>query len=191
MRRLARLVRRHRAATGVVVLTGVSLILFVLLWFQPQKLFIDDHINEALPSGLVGVGDVVAPPATVSPRPGPTRTGPAAALLSRGSFISRGHGTAGAASVYRLPDGGLLLRLDDLRTTNGPDLRVRLSPHGTGADNGDINDGALDLGGLKGNIGDQNYAIPAGTDLNAYRSVIIWCRRFTYVFGAAPVTADS
>jgi hypothetical protein len=101
--------------------------------------------------------------------------------------VSRGHGTSGSALVYRLPDGGLLLRLDNLSTTNGPDLRVRLSRFGTQSGNGDINDGSLDLGGLKGNIGDQNYAIPGDTDLSSYRSVIIWCRRFTYVFGAAPV----
>jgi hypothetical protein len=45
----------------------------------------------------------------------------------------------------------------------------------------------IDLGSLKGNIGDQNYLVPEGADLERYQSVVIWCRRFTSPFGAAPL----
>ena len=44
------------------------------------------------------------------------------------------------------------------------------------------------LGGLKGNIGDQNYPIPADVNLADYRSVSIWCDRFSVSFGAAELT---
>jgi len=47
--------------------------------------------------------------------------------------------------------------------------------------------GFVDLGALKGNIGDQNYDVPAGLVLNRYRAVSIWCRRFSVNFGAAPL----
>ncbi|MDH3497546.1 MAG: DM13 domain-containing protein, partial [Gemmatimonadota bacterium] len=48
--------------------------------------------------------------------------------------------------------------------------------------------GFVGLGGLKGNVGDQNYDIPAGTDLTRYRTVTIWCRRFSVNFGSAPLS---
>ena len=42
----------------------------------------------------------------------------------------------------------------------------------------------LDLGSIKGNHGEQNYAVPAGTDIGRYRSVVIWCKRFSVGFYA-------
>jgi hypothetical protein len=45
----------------------------------------------------------------------------------------------------------------------------------------------VDLGSLQGNEGDQNYAIPAGTDLDKFRTVSIYCERFNANFGAAPL----
>ena len=41
------------------------------------------------------------------------------------------------------------------------------------------------LGQLKGNIGDQNYTIPADVDLSKYPSVVIWCEQFSVLFSAA------
>jgi len=51
-----------------------------------------------------------------------------------------------------------------------------------------IADAGINLGRLKGNIGDQNYAIPAGTDLSTFKSVLIWCKRFNTGFGVASLT---
>ena len=52
-----------------------------------------------------------------------------------------------------------------------------------------FDDGAyLELGKLKGNRGNQVYPIPASADLGAYRSVTIWCIRFSVSFGAATLT---
>ena len=45
----------------------------------------------------------------------------------------------------------------------------------------------MELGKLKGNEGDQNYEIPAGTDLNKYHAVSIYCERFNANFGTAPL----
>ena len=105
-------------------------------------------------------------------------------IAAASEFISLDHGTSGTALVVALPDGGVTLRFEDLDTSNGPDLYVVLTPHA--ADSGNY-DGRLQLGRLKGNRGDQNYDIPPGTDLTAFRSVVIWCERFSSPFGAAPV----
>ena len=75
-------------------------------------------------------------------------------------------------------DGKPFLRLENLKATNGPDLYVYLS---TGKDVSDI----VNLGRLKGNIGNQNYKIPQGTDLTKYDTVLIWCKAFSVLFGSA------
>ena len=69
-------------------------------------------------------------------------------------------------------------------TSDGPDLHVVL---GTSAP-GDIDVGQhLELGVLRATSGNLNYAVPAGTDVSAFRNVAIWCQRFDAVFGSAPL----
>lgn len=101
-----------------------------------------------------------------------------------GNFIDAGdgfHKAEGIAKVVNLADGRTFLRLENLKTTNGPDLYVYLS---VGKDASDI----VNLGRLKGNIGNQNYEIPAGTDLSKYNTVLIWCKAFSTLFGSAKLS---
>lgn len=88
------------------------------------------------------------------------------------------HNAEGQAKVIKLGDGSNFLRLEDFRSTNGPDLYVYLS---TDKGNSDF----VNLGRLKGNIGDQNYKIPAGADLSKYDTALIWCQAFSVLFGSA------
>jgi hypothetical protein len=180
---------------------------FVLVVFQPQKLFIDDKVDEALP-GLVVAGEppvVEATPADVPAEPPagdpvvppapPLPTDPYEAALveaqrlgapvavTAGAFVSVDHPTSGDAFVVVQPDGSRVLRIENLDTDNGPDLRVVLSTAEVGS--GDY-DELVELGRLKGNIGSQNYEIPADLDLTTIRSVVIWCERFSSSFGEAP-----
>jgi hypothetical protein len=101
-----------------------------------------------------------------------------------GNFIDAGdgfHKAEGVAKVIDLTDGRTFLRLENLKTTNGPDLYVYLS---TGKDASEI----VDLGRLKGNIGNQNYEIPARTDLSKFNTVLIWCKAFSTLFGSAQLS---
>jgi hypothetical protein len=103
-----------------------------------------------------------------------------------GNFVDAGdgfHKAAGAAKVINLADGKTFLRFENLKTTNGPDLYVYLS---TGKDVSDI----VNLGRLKGNIGNQNYEIPTGTDLAKYNTVLIWCKAFSTLFGSAKLASQ-
>lgn len=102
-------------------------------------------------------------------------------------FLSHEHETSGSVSVLEPGDGTTTLRLTDLRTSDGPALRVWLSDQPVERDGGgNLDDGEhIDLGSLKGNEGNQNYAIPAGTDLGEFSTVTIWCERFSVSFGAA------
>ena len=102
-----------------------------------------------------------------------------------GNFVDAGdgfHKAEGITKVINLADGRTFLRLENLKTTNGPDLYVYLS---VGKDPSDI----VNLGRLKGNIGNQNYEIPAGTDLSKYDTVLIWCKAFSTLFGSAKLSS--
>ena len=98
-----------------------------------------------------------------------------------GNFVSAGdgfHNAEGVAKIIQLADGTDILRLENFKATNGPDLYVYLSTDKTNAD-------IVNLGRLKGNIGNQNYLIPAGTDITKYNTALIWCRAFSVIFGSA------
>ena len=119
----------------------------------------------------------------------PESAEPQIVVEAAGSFISRSHPTEGSASVLGDGSGQRFLRLEDFRTDNGPDLNVYLSAAPPDAPAGAFDDDFVDLGDLKGNVGAQNYEIPAGLDLDRYSTVAIWCVRFDVVFGAAGLTA--
>src|SRR6266480_2399148 len=109
-----------------------------------------------------------------------------------GRFHSNAHKTDGLATIYRLSDGRRVLRLTEFATSNGPDVRVYLVAAGDAQDEVAAKQvGVVDLGALKGNIGDQNYDVPTDLDLTKYRAVSIWCRRFSVNFGAAPLVEQS
>jgi len=149
-------------------------------------------VHEALPAP-VAAGAVNAP-ATVSPDAGvPSVSG--VTVLATGRFLSHEHNTSGTVRLLRLSDGRRILRLEDLDTSDGPALHVWLSDQpvlGGRSGWGVFDDGAhVDLGGLKGNRGDQNYPVPPEADLSRLTSVSVWCVRFHISFGAAslaPVT---
>jgi hypothetical protein len=43
----------------------------------------------------------------------------------------------------------------------------------------------VDLGRLRAFKGSQNYAIPAGTDLSKFGSVVVWCEQFSVLISPA------
>jgi hypothetical protein len=103
--------------------------------------------------------------------------------LLTGEFIGVNdgiHNAEGVAKVIPLDDGAssMILRLENFDATNGPDLYVYLATDNSASD-------FVNLGRLKGNIGNQNYDIPIGIDLSRYDSVLIWCQAFSVLFGSA------
>jgi hypothetical protein len=111
-------------------------------------------------------------------------------IVATGTFHGAAHSTSGRATVYSEEKGAETLRLTHFKTSNGPNLHVLLIAESDAQDNDDfIKNGVerVDLGPLKGNEGDQNYSIPAGTDLDKFKAVSIFCERFHVNFGAAPL----
>jgi electron transfer DM13 len=104
-----------------------------------------------------------------------------------GNFIGVGdgiHNAEGLAKILILSTGSPILRLEDFKSTNGPDVHLYLS------NNKQAND-FIDLGRLKANIGNQNYQIPLDTDFNKYKYVLIWCQPFSVLFGSAQLNSSS
>ncbi|QJY47150.1 DM13 domain-containing protein [Pseudonocardia broussonetiae] len=179
------LLRRPVVLTGL----GVAAVLLVvaLSVFQPWKLFVDRTVDEALPVA-VAAAPVAAAPVAAAPVAAPAvASGPVE--LARGELISHEHASSGAVVLLELPDGSRVLRLEDLETSDGPQLEVWLTdaPVVEGRAGWHVfDDGAhVELGELKGNIGSSNYPVPADADLDALTSVSIWCDRFDVSFAAA------
>jgi len=100
----------------------------------------------------------------------------------------RFHKGSGKATIYRLADGSQLLRLEDFKVTNGPDLRVILTRTQDPEQAGEVTGpGHLELSKLKGNMGNQNYPIPDDADVSSFNSVVIFCKPFKVIFSVAPL----
>jgi hypothetical protein len=179
------------AVAGLVVVAGAGLAVF-----EPWKLWSDTTVEEAAPSGLDATPGLA--PSAAASSAGGTAAAPRSAppvgpvTVAGGQLVSHEHRTTGSVRLIRLAGGSYVLRLENLDTSDGPDVHVWLSDAPVVADRSGwhlFDDGAyLDLGTLKGNKGSQNYAVPAGTDLGRYRSVSVWCDRFNVSFGAAALS---
>ena len=181
------------------ILVGVAIVAGGLLWylFRPDALIISKTVHESFPdSGRAMASMAESPGMAHSSMANGSGTMHASGMahesepakLAAGRFHSNAHETKGVATIYRLDDGRRALRLTEFSTSNGPDVRVYLVAAGdVQKEAAAKRAGFVDLGPLKGNIGDQNYDVPAGLDLSKYRAVSIWCRRFSVNFGAAPL----
>ncbi len=120
----------------------------------------------------------------------PTMTDPQ--VFAKGTFIQIDaiHGASGTATIYQLPDKSLVLRFEDFKATNGPDLHVILTKNAAPLTREEVGEDYVELGQLKGNVGNQNYAVPAEVDLTIYKAVVIYCEPFHVVFSSAGSTLE-
>jgi len=156
------------SARKSIIMVAVILVA-VAAWyaFRPERLFINQRVNEQFPTASADTQQIT---------------------LASGNFHSVAHETKGVATIYQLPDGKRTLRLTQFQTSNGPDVQVYLVAANDAGDNDTVTRaGFLQLGALKGNIGDQNYDVASDVDLSKYRAVTIWCRRFGVNFATAPL----
>jgi len=177
--------RRARVIWAAIAVVAVGAA-GALYWFQPWRLFTNTTVNETLPSVVAPTQE---PSSTEVPQPVPANV-----VVASGAIISHEHESSGTAKLIRLADGRVQLTLENLVTSDGPDLHVWLTDRPVVAGNAGwfvFDDGRyVELGPLKGNRGNQVYDVPAGTDLNGLVSVTIWCKRFSVSFGAATLNPE-
>lgn len=159
--------------TWVKIGIPVGVLVVGLAWyaFRPERLVVNRRVDEAMPNS----------PGVLSAQP-----------LESGRFYSILHPTEGVATVYHMGDGTRVLRFTSFSTSNGPDVHVYMVAADDAKDVATVEQaGFVDLGAIKGNIGDQNYTLGSDLDLAKYRSVSIWCKRFSVNFGAAALKSAS
>ena len=188
-----------------LILLGI-LIAIPVGWYLISPLFINKTVDEEFPTvqateamekGDEGMSDEVIAEATkameeamAEPTEEMTDPMPKAemTILFKGEFYNIAHEGVGSATIYQLADGSRILRFENFEVLNGPDLHVYLAPQDPVLDTVGVElEGSIDLGELKGNIGDQNYELPTELDLSQFHSVIIWCQPFRVPFNAAPL----
>jgi len=155
------------------LICGLVVIAAVVAWaaFRPERRFVNAKVNETLPTT--------------------TASQASETVLASGKFHGVAHASSGQASIYQLSDGKRILRFTNFATSNGPDVHVYLVAANDATDSDTVKKaGFLEIGSLKGNIGDQNYELPAHIDLAKYRAVTIWCQRFGVNFGTAPLSTE-
>jgi hypothetical protein len=178
----------------------LSVPILALAWWLGSPLFFDSEVNEDFPvSASAEEPDVTSDDVTTSTEPvtaAETQSteevadDPASPIpLLSGDFedVDSAHRGSGTATIYQLEDGSHVLRLEDFEVTNGPDLHVLLAPTNN-PDSRDAIDGYIDLGSLKGNIGDQNYELPPDVDPAEFGSVVIYCEPFHVIFSTASLS---
>lgn len=193
-RRWNRAGRRHPRASviGPVFVLGLAV---PLGWYLGSPLFTSTTIDEPPPVAAVEpIASAVPPapsnkptpsfsePATRSPAPSATPVPP---FERSGTFSGADefHFGRGMARLIETSPGEYTLRLERFAVRNGPDLHVYLSPVANGHD-----DGAIELGQLKADRGNQNYAVPGGVDVAGAAGVVIWCKQFSVLFATAPLS---
>jgi hypothetical protein len=192
---------RRRLWALAAAVAGLGLVVGLVV-FKPWLLFVDVRIDEQLPIVASAVAGTPTPPGQVPRATAPggsadaTREPPPPAgpkQLAVGTFISHEHTTTGTVRIIQQPDGARFLTLENLDTSNGPDVHVWLSAaHVVEGTDGWFTAGSAehyDLGLIKGNQGNQVYEIPAGVDLSKYPSVDLWCVQFSVSFGAAELAS--
>ncbi|MGB7860966.1 MAG: DM13 domain-containing protein [Acidimicrobiia bacterium] len=187
--------------TWIVVAVLIAVPVIAVGWWLGSPLFLDTEVNEEFPMSAgaevpddmtqeeveIEMEKAAEQPATAVEDSMPDDGGPTA--TSRGEFedFDDFHMGSGTATIYELEDGSHVLRLEDFEVTNGPDLHVLLAPDSNPADRDGVT-GYVDLGSLKGNIGDQNYEIPGEVDVGLYGSVVIYCQPFHVIFSVASLS---
>ncbi|KRF38645.1 DM13 domain-containing protein [Paenibacillus sp. Soil787] len=180
---------RKMQTTLKITAVGLGIVLLVVGWWLLKPLFIDKKINEALPmasqieQGIemtadkgkeTGEMENKTPAMPVADK----ETAKQTAAVFEGAFVDGEPGHHAKGKVITLVNGDTtILRLEDLDATNGPDLHLFLAKPG-----GKTGEG-INLGKLKGNIGNQNYELPPDTDLSVYSKVVIYCKQFSVDFG--------
>ncbi|OZH54847.1 electron transfer flavoprotein [Hydrocoleum sp. CS-953] len=131
---------------------------------------------------LATISGIVITPTTVSAQPDTKII--AQKLIANGSFVTveQNHPTSGNARIITENGKRYLEFTEDFTTVTGPDVRVILHRNSSIPVNVK-EENYINLAALKNVKGTQRYELPQNVNLNEFKSVGIWCRKFNVTFG--------
>lgn len=122
----------------------------------------------------------------------PSMSGPV--IVARGAFtpIDEVRSASGNVIIYQQADNSKVVRFEEFVATNGPDLRVLLTAKTNEQLTADpslsITD--VDLGPLRGNVGNQNYSLPPEIEIRSYTRLVIVSGTLNIVYSIAPLQTN-
>ncbi len=209
MKRITNWISSHKPLAviiaAVIVIPGAA-----VAWWLGSPLFIDKTVDEEFPALMnavmpAGMEMAQAQATMEAAMNDPTEVqeemmeamgamlAPEAVKVGQFRDADSFHKGSGDATIYDLGTDGFVLRFEDFNVTNGPDLRVLLTTHPDPMGRGDVHADDVtyvELGKLKGNIGNQNYLIPGDVNVDDQHSVVIYCKPFQVVFAVAPLSIN-
>lgn len=149
---------------GGVVILGVA-------YYGLSPLWKTSTLNEPLPTPVLTTQNEEA------------ATSSAPQVLATASIVDTPtHPGSGSVSLIQAGEQRII-RFEQFKTINGPDLFVYLSTDTKASD-------FINIGSLKATEGNFNYPVPPGTDLTKYRYVLVWCEAFGVLFNSADITIE-
>lgn len=190
---LNRLARPTAVRRAVRVSTAVCAVALAgaFWWTSVRDVRVDEDVAVGVAASELAepAGPVAeAPPSGAGTRPAAMTATPAPerdVQVLDGPVQALSHSASGRAAVVELARGGRVLTLTGFEIDPGPDVRVYLAA-GNPRTDADVDD-FRSLGALKGNVGDQQYRIPRGLDLDRYDTVVFWCVPFSNAIARAPL----
>jgi hypothetical protein len=99
-------------------------------------------------------------------------------VLSSGSFVNgSGHTTTGEVKLIQSADQKKYLIFTNLKTDNGPDLRVYLAEDNAAKGFTEVANKVVN--------GNTKLEVPSSANTDKQKAVLIWCKQFSVLFGSA------
>lgn len=148
-----------------IIIGAVVIVVLIIAYWLLSPLWIVKYANDSVPA--------VQQQSTTSST---TTTNVVTTNLS-GVFVNGVHNVSGTVRIIDSANG-TVLRFENFKTLNGPDLHIYLASDNTAKD-------FVEVGLMKATEGNSNYIVPPGTDVMKYNHVLVWCKTFRVLFGSA------
>lgn len=150
-------------------------------WYALSPLFQNKVVNDALPESAPEMSPSKEIPQSIAVGE-PAPNADTAPIIS-GPFPiidTAAHPASGIVRIVRSADE-TVLRYENYKTINGPDVRVYLAKDLKAKE-------YVDLGPIKGTEGNINYTVPKNVDISQYRYALTWCEDFSVLFNSADLS---
>ena len=147
----------------IILIVG-GLVVLGVAWYGLSPLLMNKKVDDALPGTMM------------------KETPKAETIISEPVPIvdTAAHPATGVVRIVKNGDA-TVVRYENYKTINGPDVRVYLASDLKASD-------FVDLGPIKGTEGNINYTVPTGIDITKYHYVLTWCEDFSVLFNSADLS---